>query len=48
MAVFVMKSPNLIYASVVLSYRDDGLTFTKFSKEKTLKRVVVIFAAISQ
>ena len=33
---------------VVLSYSDDGLTSIKFSMERTLKRMVVIFAATSQ
>ena len=33
---------------VVISYSYNGLTSIKFSRERTLKRTVVIFAAVSQ
>ena len=44
----IFNQELLLKTCVVLSYSDDGLTSIKFSRERTLKRMIVIFAATSQ
>jgi len=44
----IFNQELLLKTCVVISYSDDGLTSIKFPRKRTLKRMIVIFAATSQ